>query len=460
MMMNIKQAIDYVYASYMKAEPHLAYLAKDSEKRNPKFSKKVIEAYQKKQAEIPTVLITGSKGKGSVAKMIAELLGVHGTTGLMTSPHILHFTERIQIQGKPVSDAAFAKAISEIKPQFDAIQDNLRQQEYISPMGIQAAAALHLFGEAKVSYQVMECGKGVAQDDVNNVAHDYAVINRIFLEHTRELGDTLEKIAQNKSAIIQKGQKAVFVSEQEPEVMQVLQHKAEEENVPLYVYGKDFWAEQITYTKEGMCFDVVTGNRRYKDIKIPLLGTYQAKNAALALALAEKLLSDTKKGSVIDEIACKEVLKKLKWPGRLEILSTEPFCLLDACIHRTSCSNVLEAFQKLHIDRAIVIIGIPSDKDYLGVAQAMKPAAQQMILTKSQNVHYKFDKDQVMTLQQHGIEATWADHIEEALQMARQFQQTNPNTPICILGTTSLISEVEATIRKQKEEKNETNNGI
>lgn len=441
--MNIKQAIDYVYASYMKAEPYLAYAAKDSEKRNPKFSKSVIEAYRKKQSDIPTILVTGSKGKGSVAKMIAEILGVHGKTGLMTSPHILHFTERIQIQGKPVSDEAFAATISEIRPQFDRIQNNLKQQEYISPMGIQAAAALQLFNEENVVYQVMECGKGAAQDDVNNVKHDYAVINRIFLEHTRELGDTLEKIAQNKSAIIQSGQKAVFVSEQEPEVMQVLQCRAEQEQVPLYVYGRDFWAEQITYTKEGMYFDVVTSKRRYKDIRIPLLGTYQAKNAAMALALSEKVLSDAKEGNLMNEHASKDALKKLKWPGRLEILSTEPFCLLDACIHRTSCSNVLEAFEKLQIDQAIVIIGIPSDKDYLGVAQAMQPAAQKMILTKSQNAHYKFDKDQVLTLQQHGIEAVWADHIEEALQMAHQFQQTKPDTPICILGTTSLISEVE-----------------
>lgn len=445
--MNIKQAIDYVYASYMKAEPYLDYLAKDSEKRNPKFSKEIIEAYAQKQ-QVPTVLVTGSKGKGSVAKMLSEILSVHGKTGLMTSPHILHFTERIQIQGKPVEDQAFAQAALHVKPQFDKVEATLKPQEYISPMGIQAAIALELFHKAGVQYQVMECGKGAAQDDVNNVVHDYAVINRIFLEHTRELGDTLEKIAQNKAAIIQRGQKAVFVSEQEPEVLQVLKQRAEQMQVPMYIYGKDFWAEHILYTKKGMRFDVVTLQRRYKDIQIPLLGTYQAKNAALAVAMSELMLQDQAQKNVLKEAEMKAVLKTLKWPGRLEILSEEPFLLLDACINRTSCNQVLEALKQLQIEQAAVIIGIPSDKDYIGVAKMMQQTAQKMILTKSQNAHYKFGKEQTETLKEQGICAEWTETIEEAITLAQQTQK-----PICILGTTSLVSEVEQWVERRASKK-------
>ena len=477
--MNIEQAIDYVYASYLKAEPYLDYHAADSEKRNPEFSRAIIQSVACRESQVkPTVLVTGSKGKGSVSKMIAEIMGVHCRTGLMTSPHILQFNERIQIQGQPVSDEDLAKAIARVKPEFDKVEQQLSVQEYISPMGIQAAAALELFRDADVKFQVMECGKGAAYDDVNNVPHQYAVINRIFLEHTRELGDTLEKIAENKSAVITGDQKAVFVSQQEPEVMTVLEKRAQKMQVPLYQYGRDFRAENIVYTEKGMRFDVVTAENCYRDIQIPLLGTYQAKNCALAIALSEKVLEDQKLQmeqcldsrkfqtgpcldsrrsqvqqpehveaccSSLNEPAVKNALRVLEWPGRLEVLSSEPLMLLDACINRSSCTNVLEALQQLHIDKVITIIGIPSDKDYLGVAQEMYTVSEKMILTKSQNVHYKFGPEQTQTLHQKGIDAEWTESIAEAMERARKYmqEQENYDIPICILGTTSLISDVK-----------------
>ncbi|MBQ8816786.1 MAG: bifunctional protein FolC [Lachnospiraceae bacterium] len=450
--MTVEQAVDYVYASYLKAEPYLDYAAPDCEKRNPGLSKAIIA----KRAGIPTALVTGSKGKGSVAKMIAEIMGVHRKTGLMTSPHIVTFHERFQIQGEPVNDEALSLAVMRVKPEFDAVERKLSCKEYISPMGIQAAVALELFRAADVEFQVLECGKGAAFDDVNNVPHKYAVINRIFLEHTRELGSTLSEIAENKAAIMtgqavsgqavmEQGRDSgaeedksagqiIFTAEQAPEVMAVLERHAREKGCELLRYGKDFWCENIVYTEQGMHFDVVTGRNRYEGIQIPLLGTYQAKNCALALALCEEEL-----GSLQIE-AVKAALKWLEWPGRLEILSSNPLVLLDACINRSSCENVLEALEQLKLEKINVIIGIPMDKDYLGVAQAMQSVAHRIILTKSSNPHYRFGQEQVQVLKTAGLEADWAENIAEALKRAR-FKQ--PDVPVCILGTTSLISDVK-----------------
>ena len=149
--------------------------------------------------------------------------------------------------------------------------------------------------------------------------------------------------------------------------------------------------------------------------------------------------------SSLNEPAVKNALRVLEWPGRLEVLSSEPLMLLDACINRSSCTNVLEALQQLHIDKVITIIGIPSDKDYLGVAQEMYTVSEKMILTKSQNVHYKFGPEQTQTLHQKGIDAEWTDSIAEAMERARKYmqEQENYDIPICILGTTSLISDVK-----------------
>ena len=129
-----------------------------------------------------------------------------------------------------------------------------------------------------------ECGKGAKYDDVNNVRHNYAVINRIFLEHTRELGDTLTSIAEDKSHVITGEQKCVYFAEQEPEVLEVLQRRAETLHIPYKIYGRDFHAENIRYTCFGMQFDVEIGDNIYADLQIPLLGEHQAKNCEIGRA--------------------------------------------------------------------------------------------------------------------------------------------------------------------------------
>lgn len=112
---------------------------------------------------------------------------------------------------------------------------------------------------------------------MNNIRHDYAVINRIFLEHTRELGDTLTAIAEDKSHVITGEQKCVYFAEQDPEVLKVLVRHAEAMQVPYKIYGRDFQAENIRYTCSGMLFDVLIGDNIYPDLQIPLLGEHQAK---------------------------------------------------------------------------------------------------------------------------------------------------------------------------------------
>ena len=447
--MTINEAIDYVYASYMKAEPYLKYEENDAKKRNPELTKSLLQAGNK----VPTVLVTGSKGKGSVSKMLAEIMGTKRKVGMMTSPHITLFNERFQVDGKMVSDAELAESVSRLKPAFDEIESTLSKEQYISPMGIQAAVALDIFANNQVEFQVLECGKGVAYDDVGNVPHTYSVINHIFLEHTRELGKTLEEIAKNKSAIITGREKAAFISEQEEEVLAVFRKKALETGVPLYEYGTHFWCENITFTQKGMQFDVVIDEKVLKNtpenedisaakrdnlhiegIIIPLLGTHQAKNCALALAMCVKEL-----GENIEKDKIRERLASLKWPGRLEVLQEEPFILLDACINKESANNVQEVLQTLKIDKIASIIAIPKDKDFLGVTECMTRVSSEIFLTKTSNLHYVFGTEQVAILEQKGIHCRWADSVENAIELAKQ-----EKLPICILGTTSLISDVKA----------------
>ena len=428
-------AEDFVYASYLRASAHQDYAAKDAGKRHPELTRSLLL----QKSGTPCVIVTGSKGKGSVANMVSQILQTKFSVGLMTSPHITDFRERFRVNDTMIDEADFCRLMEEIRPEILAIASDLPETVCVSPMGIQADLALTYFSEKGTDFNILECGKGAKYDDVNNVRHEYAVINRIFLEHTRELGDTLTAIAEDKSHVITGEQKSVYLAEQEPEVLEVLLHRAETLQVPCKIYGRDFHAENIRYTCSGMQFDVVVGDSVYPDLQIPLMGEHQAKNCALALALCVDVLSDLCRESVKFSLpAVRENLSLLHWPGRMEVLRSDPFILLDACINSASCENVREVLQHLGIRDCTIIVGIPEDKDFVGVARSMKDMANRIILTRSGNPHYHFSQNQQETLVGESIGAEWTDSVEQALTLAGSFSD-----PIVILGTTSVISEVE-----------------
>jgi len=430
-----KEAEDFVYASYLRAATHQDYAAQDAGKRHPELTRSLL----RQKSIAPCVVVTGSKGKGSVANMISRILQTNYTVGLMTSPHITDFRERFRVNDTMISEVSFCRLMAQIQPEILDIASDLPESVCISPMGIQADLALTYFSEKHTDFNVFECGKGAKYDDVNNIRHDYAVINRIFLEHTRELGDTLAAIAEDKSHVITGEQKCVYFAEQEPEVLEVLVRRAEAMQVPYKIYGRDFQAENIRYTCSGMQFDVMIGDNIYPDLQIPLLGEHQAKNCALALAVCMDVMADLcRKSKTFSMPAVRNNLSLLHWPGRMEVLRFDPFVLLDACINSASCENVKEVLRHLGISNCTVIVGIPEDKDYAGVVRSMKNVATRIILTRSGNPHYHFSQHQREVLMQEGILTEWTDSVKQALNLANSFSDA-----IVILGTTSVISETE-----------------
>lgn len=450
--MNRQEAEDFIYKSYLKAQKYQEYSSKDSEKRRNDLTYDLI----RKKSGTSCVVVTGSKGKGSVSNMISGILQTEFTVGLMTSPHIVDFCERFRVNGGQISDKEFVKQITLIQDEIEAIDASIPKEVCISPMGIQAYLALNYFGSQETQFNIFECGKGAKYDDVNNIKHDYAVINSIFLEHTRELGDTIEEIAEDKAHVITGEQKCVYVAEQTASVLKIIQNRADSLKVSIKVYGKDFWAENIRYTREGMVFDVIIGQEVYSDITIPLLGEHQAKNCALAFALCRdvlrnlnlsKIKSNSKNQNLLKEkddsgnlnlLKIKENLSKLNWPGRMEVISKNPFILLDACINKASCENVIKVLSYLSINDITLIVGIPDDKDYEGVVKAMEKSASTIILTKSRNPHYVFTMGQQERLKAKGINAVWTNSVPEALELAKEKEKS-----IVILGTTSVIAEVK-----------------
>ncbi len=422
------EAESYIYQSYLKAEKHLNFKDQDAIKRHPQYSKEILH----KLSGTPSITVTGSKGKGSVAYMISEILQTKYNVGLMTSPHITDFCERFKINGRQISDADFIKSVEKIEPDFAKIEKILAPHEYISPIGIQAAIALTYFNQNQTKFNVIEHGKGAKYDDVTNINHQYAVINTIFLEHTRELGKTFEEITKDKVCTITEDVKIAATAEQKPEVLEIIHNQAKQKKCRLLEYGKDFGAENVRFSQSGMVFDVVTSQNKYTDIKIPLFGIHQAKNCALAIAVCEQILPD------INILKMKQKLSALEWPGRQEIISSKPFIMLDACINRLNAERVKETLKNLDFTRVVTIIGIPDDKDFLGVAEVMTDISEEIILTKSSNPHYIFTEKQIEVLKQKNIKVNYTNSLLEALNLVKKY-----NVPVVILGTTSLISDAK-----------------
>ena len=432
--MNRKEAEDFVYSSYLRAEKYHVYEEKDAERRHPEFTRELL----RKKSGAPAAIVTGSKGKGSVSKMIAEILQTKFTVGLMTSPHIEDFCERFQVNGEKVSSPLFSMLMEEIRPEIEEIDRNIPKEFCVSPMGIQADFALTWFRSRKTDFNVFECGKGAKLDDVNNILHDYAVINSVFLEHRRELGNTIAEIAEDKAHVITGREKAVFVGEQTEEAMAVIEKRAALFSVPLKVYGRDFWEENLRTEQTGIVFDLYVFGKRYRDIRLPLLGDFQAKNCALAMAVSETVFSDLSEKASVEMDVVRRRLSEINWPGRLELISGEPFILLDCCINRVSTKAVKAVLAERKIEKPVSIIAIPEDKDYRGVVQEMYPLSESVILTRTNNPHYHFSEKQCERMAEEGIATEWAGNFTEAMKKAEE-----KGLPIVILGTTSLLPEVK-----------------
>ena len=477
--MNRKEAEDFVYSSYLRAEKYHVYEEKDVERRHPEFTRELL----RKKSGTSAAIVTGSKGKGSVSKMIAEILQTKFNVGLMTSPHIEDFCERFQVNGEKVSSPLFSMLMEEIRPEIEEIDRKIPKEFCVSPMGIQADFALTWFRSRKTDFNVFECGKGAKLDDVNNILHDYAVINSVFLEHRRELGNTIAEIAEDKAHVITGREKAVFVGEQTKEAMAVIEKRAALFSVPLKVYGRDFWEENLRTEHMGIVFDLYVFGKRYRDIRLPLLGDFQAKNCALAMAVSETVFSDlsknfsdgkdslpateslpatdslptteglpgieslrsavhsegTETGKRFEMDAVRRRLSEMHWPGRLELISGEPFILLDCCINRVSTKAVKAVLAERKIEKLVSIIAVPEDKDYRGVVQEMYPLSKSVILTRTNNPHYHFSEKQCERMAEEGIATEWAENFTEAMKKAEE-----KGLPIVILGTTSLLPEVKS----------------
>lgn len=387
------------------------------------------------QKQLHFVHVAGTNGKGSACAMLASILHEAGyRTGLYTSPHLLRYNERMNVNGQDCSDADFAAAAETVQQAAAGMAETPTEFETITAMAFVYFAAQHC------DVVVLEVGLGGRLDATNVIpTPDAAVIMNIGLEHTEYLGDTLEQIAGEKAGIIKPGC-AVAAYDVCPSVTAVYEKKCAAEQAVLHL--ADFSKIRVAESTVGR---QVFSYSPYEALELPLTGAHQTKNAATVLE-AIRILQE--KGWHINEAAVHRGLAAVQWPARLEVLSQKPLMLLDGA-HNPQCAATLkESLQTLFAGRRIVfVVGVLADKDYAAIMGEMLPLASAFVCLTP-------DSDRALPaaaladwFRGQGVEAVAYDSIPAALDAAEALAGTD-GLVVCF-GSLYLAGAVrEAALRR------------
>ena len=357
------------------------------------------------------VHIAGTNGKGSVAGFLASILQQAGyTVGLYTSPHLVRFRERFQINFREIDREQVLRLARKVRRV-------IREQEPPTFFEAVTAMALVYFAESDTDLDIIETGMGGRLDATNLVQPLLTVITNISLEHQAYLGTSLGAITREKAGIIKPGIPVVSGVSQ-AKARHILQSVAAEEEAPLFLAGRDFRSRK---TKTGLHY---FGLRRHLNrLRLGLPGPHQAHNASLALAGME-LLAD--QGISTDAESRRRGLEQARWPGRMHLLPGPPRILLDGAHNAAAVKSLAKALQQeCTFSRLLLVIGIMEDKDAHTMLGSLLPLADRAIFTRPV---YERAMDPVYLQALSSAWATPGDVIQPlgpALETARQWAGAN-----------------------------------
>ncbi|MHB8376079.1 MAG: bifunctional folylpolyglutamate synthase/dihydrofolate synthase [Dehalococcoidia bacterium] len=333
----------------------------------------------------PTLHVAGSKGKGSTAAMADAILHACGRhTGCYISPHLHRFNERVRIDGAPVSPERFAAAMTAAHDAMAAVAPRFPGREFVAFDALTAAAFV-AFRDAGIDAQVVEVGLGGLLDSTNvfqrvdGAAREphVSVITSISLEHTAVLGSTAGAIAAQKAGIIARDD-VVVVAPMRESALDAVRTRAAEQGARAVEVARACQMARTTAGAEGQDFRLKTPRETYA-AHLPLIGRHQLDNAATAVVACEELCAQA--GIELTRSHVRSGLADVAWPGRLEVLKRRPLVVVDGAHNGDSAKRMAAALREdLGLPHALFLVGTLSDKDAGGMAEAVAPMAEQVLV--------------------------------------------------------------------------------
>lgn len=324
------------------------------------------------QDSLRVIHVAGTNGKGSVSNMLAGIFRQAGlNVGMYTSPYVIDFRERIQLNGRMIEHSELARCVTAVKAGIDALN---AQGIEITEFEAVTAAAFLFFAQMKCDLVVLETGLGGRFDATNVIKAPFAsVIMSISLDHTAILGDTIEEIAFEKCGIVKYGGVTVIYPEQERAALEVIEKACEANANELIVPD----LSKLTVTSHS----VISTKAVYDgfEFELPLAGEHMVKNASVAIECARKLFDF---GICADDEAIRRGLLGSSMPARLEVVCRQPLTVLDAG-HNEGCAKAVADYVRANLAgrRLVMLCAMMADKDYEAYLRTVAPLADVFIAT-------------------------------------------------------------------------------
>lgn len=395
------------------------------------------------QAAYPVIHITGTNGKGSTAAMIESLLRAAGLrTGRFTSPHLTALTERITIDGEPISDERFDDVWAELEPYVAVVDEQQIDGVACTFFEIMTAMAFAAFADTPVDVAVVEVGLGGTWDATNVADAGVAVITPIDLDHTHLLGSTVAEIAREKAGIIKPGAHAILAG-QPVEAAQVLLERCAEVGALPQREGIDFGVLGRQLAVDGQLVRLNGAEGPVEDVFVPLHGAHQASNAGLALAAVEAFLGL----KALNHDVAREGFAQVTVPGRLEVVRRSPTVLLDAAHNPHGAASAVAALEEaFDLSPLVGVVGVMADKDVRGVLETFEPALAHVVVTQVASTGRGLPAEELgeLAAEVFGAErVTVAPRLDDALEVAVGLAEGDGvGTPgVLVSGSVVLVGE-------------------
>jgi dihydrofolate synthase / folylpolyglutamate synthase len=420
---------------YDQALSYLYNLQKFGIKFGLSQTENLLKVFENPEKGLSLIHIAGSNGKGSVAAVLASIYGRAGyKVGLFTSPHLVDFRERFQINGRLISKGHTLDLIKEIKDRTDPLEPPTFF-EFVTAM------ALLYFHREKVDLAIMEVGLGGRLDATNIIHPLISVITTIALEHQEYLGKTLQEIALEKAGII-KFQVPLVTGVNQKKVQALLEGVCLEKQAPMFLAGRDFRTRKVgngKFSYNSLIPQSTIGNLKLKGLALGLLGDHQIKNAGLALTVVNNLINRFP----VPEEEVRQGLAQVRWPGRLEVLSERPVIVLDGAHNPGAMKALSQNLAKVFsYKRLLLVFGMMKDKDIGKTFKLIMPIADICYLTRAQYDRSADPETFIPYVQGKNLPYHIRRTIPEAIHLARQ--EAGPEDLILITGSLFIVGEARA----------------